>query len=215
MKYYDSYVGPESYQRWHGICERAIAQHVLPAMRVAEFGCGSGTFLEVLRRNLKVDAVGYDYSSSNVEAARARGLDVRQLDFADESWNIQDSFDACVSLEVIEHLVYPRHFVNRIAAHLKPGGVFFLSTPNAFNIRRRVDYVFGKLTDPLTDPSYADFPEHLRLFSFATVRRLLEEEGFEVLATYSDRFSSWPLPQVAMNLLSSGTYTLARKKGSA
>jgi hypothetical protein len=55
-----------------------------------------------------------------------------------------------------------------VAAHLKPGGAFIGSVPNAFSLKNRLRYLAGrKKNTPLEDPT------HINQFSAAELSRVL------------------------------------------
>ncbi len=91
-------------------------------------------------------------------------------------WNeIDEKFDVTISIEVIEHLYYPRSLIQAALRSLKPGGTFVLSTPyhgylkNLFlSLLNKWDNHFNVLEDGW----------HIKFFSTYTLRKLLYEEGF-------------------------------------
>lgn len=86
-------------------------------------------------------------------------------------------FDAVISTEVVEHLLYPRElprFVNHV---LKPGGHLIITTPYHGYLKNLLISILGKWDDhhgPLWDGG------HVKFWSPSTLRRLLESEGFQV-----------------------------------
>jgi SAM-dependent methyltransferase len=104
---------------------------------------GSGPFFELsLLEDCGRRFTVCDIDPRAIELARARygarlaGADViakdRPLPYAD------DSFDAVVSMEVIEHVVEPLAWVKEALRVLKPGGLLFLTTPNYGSATLRV-----------------------------------------------------------------------------
>jgi len=97
-------------------------------------------------------------------------------------------FDACVSLETIEHLENPWHFLREVSRVLKPGGRLILSTPN-------LDYLTCKICFLLQGSFYPFFGEwqyrvigHLTPLSRYYLARILERSGFEVEQVAYNRF---------------------------
>ncbi len=97
-----------------------------------DVGCGAGLLAEPLAR-LGATVTGIDATPEVIAVARehaaAMGLaidyragDVQQLD---------GRFDLITCMEVIEHVADPAAFVRALAAHLAPGGLLIMSTPNA------------------------------------------------------------------------------------
>jgi 2-polyprenyl-6-hydroxyphenyl methylase / 3-demethylubiquinone-9 3-methyltransferase len=97
-----------------------------------DVGCGAGLLCEPLSR-LGAKVTGVDAAPENIEAAKAHAaqsgleVDYRAGELAAQKLG---RFDLVTSMEVIEHVTDPAAFVAALAAHLKPGGLMILSTPN-------------------------------------------------------------------------------------
>ena len=87
----------------------------------------------------------------------ANGFIVTAMDIVTDGWNMSDIeckysdfnrgidapdaiFDLVVSIETIEHLENPFHFLREISRVLKSGGIGIISTPNTHSIRSRIKY---------------------------------------------------------------------------
>ncbi len=79
------------------------------------------------------------------------------------------SFDGVVCVEVIEHVPDDTTFVEQIARVLKPGGWFYLTTPNG-------DYIKNE------PPNYN--PDHVRHYTRASLRELLNRHFLDVSVWY-------------------------------
>lgn len=103
----------------------------LKGKRVLDIACGSGFGMQILSAIATVVA-GADYSFEAVNFAKRnfmRNVDggvqanASSIPFAD------NSFDAIVSFETIEHLSEPVKFLKEIKRVLIPNGKFYISTP--------------------------------------------------------------------------------------
>ena len=95
------------------------------------------------------------------------------------------SFDVVTFWEVIEHVSDPRDFLSRIARLLKRGGWALLSTPDAGSLVARM---LGRRW-----LGWQKVPEHLFYFDRPTLRRLLDETGFDVVdQRYVPLTVTWP-----------------------
>jgi SAM-dependent methyltransferase len=155
-----------------------FAGRLEPETRVLDVGCGNGfTCGEFLRRGCKT--VGVDLSSQGIEIARrnypAGRFEVLPADDHLLSNLAEEPFDLVVSTEVIEHLYAPRDFSRGCFEALKPGKRFICTTPYHGYLKNLAIAVAGKWdshADPLWDGG------HIKLWSKATLTRLLEEIGF-------------------------------------
>jgi SAM-dependent methyltransferase len=114
----------------------------LDNVRVLDFGCGNGRYLEVFARCIAKEYLfGTEVSADRVAQVRARGFFCFQLDpeeshlpFADES------FDVVFSSNVMEHI--PRElylaYLPEIRRIMKTGGRFVVGVPN-YPIKRLYD----------------------------------------------------------------------------
>jgi len=154
-------------------------------MRVLDLGCGEGRHVIAAAALDGADAVGVDLSLEDLSTARQRrrefvelidrgegsdalfGLlagDALRLPFAD------NSFDALICSEVLEHLPDHRGALREIYRVLKPGGRLCISVPRSWC--ERICWSLSR--------EYHQTPGgHLRIFDSATLRRDIEDQGFE------------------------------------
>ena len=138
-----------------------------PGRRVLDLGCRDGALSQAyLEGN---DVVGVDADRDALAAAERLGIETHWADL-DQPLDFPDSsFDVVVAGELLEHLRDPAPLVAEIRRVLRPGGTFVASVPNAYRVKRRLLFLFGRSPD--------DDPTHLQMFSPSDVRALLE--GFE------------------------------------
>ena len=100
---------------------------------VADLGCGSGTFTDMLRgRGLK--AVGLDISPGLLELGRTLhpGLELLQGDVERLPFE-SSSLDGVFLSGIVHHLPDPSRCANEVFRVLKPGGRFVAFDPNRLN----------------------------------------------------------------------------------
>ncbi len=97
-----------------------------------DVGCGAGLLCEPLAR-LGASVTGVDAAAENIAAAKAHaegaGLAITYSHGELGSLGL-GQFDLVTCLEVIEHVADKPAFLRELAAHLAPGGLMVLSTPN-------------------------------------------------------------------------------------
>ncbi len=146
-----------------------------PGRRLLEIGAGFGFFLEAARTaGFEVD--GLEPSASGRRHAREQfGLELRATPLADSA--VADaSLDVVCAFYVIEHLADPRAFLHEVARVLAPGGLVLVRWPHTTPLARCLDALRIR-----HDLYHA--PWHLSDFTPETAQRLLEQTGFERVAT--------------------------------
>jgi len=91
----------------------------------------------------------------------------------------KEPFDVIVAGDVLEHLPRPEVLLDSLRRLLKPDGVLLLSLPNVANVTVRLGLLFGRFHYA---PRGILDRTHLRFFTRATGRALLEESGYRVLS---------------------------------
>lgn len=139
--------------------------------RIIDVGCGGGGFLRSLKGfgklfGLEYSASGSIYASEKSDARIVRGSAVA-LPFRD------NSFDALISLDVIEHLDGEEEALKDFSRVLDKDGIIILTVP-AFNL--------------LWSPRDVML-EHKRRYTVKRLRALLEKAGFKVIrCSYTNAF---------------------------
>jgi 2-polyprenyl-3-methyl-5-hydroxy-6-metoxy-1,4-benzoquinol methylase len=138
------------------------------AGRLLDVGCGTGEFLEAVRRGgWQVDGLERDEKASTW-ARENYGLSVR-------TGNVQDipgdagPFDVITMWHVVEHLYDPAGVVRRLLSLLEKDGFLLIAVPNIGGIDAMV---YGANWIAL------DTPRHVNHFTADTLTRLLTDAGF-------------------------------------
>jgi len=105
---------------------RICREQIPTGSQILEIGAGpSNECSEMLSGIGTVTGLDVDEEvKTNEWLSRALVYDGKQMPFDDES------FDACVSNFVLEHVEYPDEHFKEVARVLRPGGVYCLRTPN-------------------------------------------------------------------------------------
>jgi 2-polyprenyl-3-methyl-5-hydroxy-6-metoxy-1,4-benzoquinol methylase len=142
-----------------------------------EIGCGNGAVANWFQsRGIRV--TGVDSSESGIAWANRAYPDIPLAvgSAYDDLATTYGRFPVVVSLEVVEHLYFPRKFARAVFDLLEPGGLAIISTPYhgylknlALALTDRFDAHFGALWDG----------GHIKFWSERTLRTLLMEAGFQ------------------------------------
>ncbi len=147
-----------------------------PGPRVLNVGAGQGSFTRLLEEQ-GFDVVSSDLSPSAVEvlASRVRGdvvlADMTRLPFAD------DSFDAVVAGEVLEHIENDRDALSEARRVLRLGGALLLSVP----------------AHPEWFGASDRWAGHVRRYTSDDLTRVIENAGLEL-----ERVIPWGFPFAAL-----------------
>ena len=146
-------------------------EKTLPGERAfLDVGCATGMLLEAMKHR------GWQEHGVEVCVPAAEyGREVRGCDIfvgtLEQAGFEPSLFDVVHCSHLIEHLTDPSSFVNEVRRALNPNGHFLVTTPNVSGMQARI---FGSRWR-------SAIADHMVLFSKSTLRRLLEDHGFEVL----------------------------------
>ena len=146
-----------------------------PGARIADLGCGSGVFSNLLRRR-GFDVVGLDLSPRLIGIARQnypdiefREGDLEHLPFENEN------FDGVLLAGVLHHLPDWTASIAEIKRILKPGGRFVAFDPNRMNPAM---YLYRDRSSPMYSPIGVTRNE--RLLVADDIARAFSAAGFRV-----------------------------------
>lgn len=159
-----------------GVWHQAVFSIISTANKcIIDIGCGTGGFLKQCKNENAKLITGVDPNKENFLIAKKFGIDVIN-DFPE---NLDSSFfsqyDIATCFEVIEHTYTHKDIIKSISQLLRSGGTGIITTPNAFNVMRRIKFTFlEEHHDSLMDPTRAKYPEHVRLWSCPMMKRLCD-----------------------------------------
>jgi 2-polyprenyl-6-hydroxyphenyl methylase/3-demethylubiquinone-9 3-methyltransferase len=150
--------------------------------RLFELGCGNGSVANALTQR-GWDVTGVDPSAEGIAAAKAAYPNLKL--FAGSAYDALAQrcghFPVVLSLEVVEHVYFPRQYAATLFDLVEPGGTAIVSTPYhgywknlALALSGAMDRHFTALWDH----------GHIKFWSIATLSQLLTEAGFVGLRFY-------------------------------
>ena len=153
-----------------------LDQEAPPPRRLLEVGCGNG-FAAKRLTELGYEVTGIEPSSTAILFA-CENCPTGRFIHASAYDPLPDDcgpFDIVLSIEVVEHVLFPREFAARLFAALRPGGIGILTTPfhGWFkNVAIAVSGRFDSHVNPLWEGG------HVKFFSPRTIGTLLRDAGF-------------------------------------
>lgn len=146
-----------------------------PGEQHLDVGCGVGGFLLRIVRATGCTGVGVDFDHKAVDAANRRAQEAGlPVQVRRGTLSIQDfapaSFATVSMIHFLEHSYVPAAELAHAFEVLEPGGAIVVEVPGDDSLARRV---YG----PFWFPHLA--PQHVALFSRATLARALSDAGFE------------------------------------
>lgn len=138
--------------------------------RLYEVGAAYGFFLDEARSAYQ-QVAGIDITEAGPAYARETlGLDVATGDYL--ATELPEPVDALCLWDTVEHLGRPREFLEKAGRDVRPGGLVAITTGDLGSLNARLRGRRWRMIHP---------PTHLHYFDRATLTRLLDRAGFDVV----------------------------------
>lgn len=151
----------------------SMLQKLMPDMASAELfeiGCAYGYFLREIAPKVR-KASGMDISGDAIRrAVTDQGVDAVEGNYLETDLGRQ--VDIITMWDTVEHLKRPDLFLEKAGHDLRPGGLVAVTTGDIGSLNARFQGKAWRMIHP---------PTHLHYFSVATMKKLLEAKGFEVI----------------------------------
>ena len=133
-----------------------------------DLGCSNGLFLDIAKKR-GWNVFGTEYAQESIDHCAKKGIKVFKSDKLPDEF-FQLGFDVVTSFEVIEHINTPNEEAGFVKRILRPGGAFYVTTPNFNSISR---------TLLKSKWNIVEYPEHLSYFTPSTLDQLMLKHGFK------------------------------------
>ncbi len=157
---------------WHAHKNKEVVQRVEGNL-VLDVGCGSGTIVQKLLKNGK-NVIGVDigkkflsFCTSSYRNALFCMADAQNMPFSD------NSFDAIVCSEVIEHIDKPEKSLKEFERILRPKGELVITTPNISVRWAFTEAVWTRIRRRTLETNHKSFTKNRLSF-------LLDSTGFSI-----------------------------------
>jgi SAM-dependent methyltransferase len=178
------------------IWDSVIRNGIYPK-KVLDIGCGNGVFCWYAKNKLGFDLYGVDGSPYALSLAtngmfnqlkHINDLSINKIPYED------NSFDFCLSKDLLEHLVRPAMVMQEAYRMICKGGYFLVHVPNHFPLYGRLKFLFKNDID-----TFGYFPgtvrwefPHIRFFTKESLLDLAQKSGFEIHMDLSYHFPAFP-----------------------
>jgi len=187
---YRGYLGEQEYRLLKKVIVRLLRPYAGPDSSLLDLACWDGEATAFYGKELGISRLhGIDIFDSQIEKARARGVDVVKCDLETSDFPHPDgTFDLAVANQVFEHLKQIYRPLSELHRVLKPGGLLVFSVPNLAALHCRLQLLFGR------QPSTIKlFEAHVRAFTPSALRPFLTFNGlFSIQAFTGSGYYPFP-----------------------
>ena len=173
-----SYIKPSNYYE----STRAEMIRYVPGnvRKTLEFGCGCGSFSELVKNAFNAECWGVEMDDRSVEIASEKLYRVIKGDATESLSKLPESHFDCVILnDILEHLDDPFYLLENVKSKLTREGVVIASIPNVRFWNNLRDLVWRGEWD-YKEAGILDIT-HLRFFTYRSLLKMFQNLGYEVL----------------------------------
>ncbi len=153
------------------------------ARNILDLGCGAGDNARVLsEQGRNVDGVTLSPTEASAASEVCRTVFIHNLEEGLPP-GLADRYDVVLASHVLEHVCFPEKLLADVRAKLSADAILIVAIPNLLNWRYRLRLFLGKFE--YSDGGIMD-NTHFRWYTFASGRRLLEQNGFRIIRSYAD-----------------------------
>lgn len=159
----------------------AVFDFDAPKLKILDLGCGDGRLsAELVKKGHEV--WGVDVFPGGIESANKKGINAIQADIEAKLPFADSSFDLVLVLDTLEHLYDEEGVMREVYRILKKNGKIIISYPNQFDLRNRLNMLFGGGIIHWSHRKYKDVRAwkygHIRFLLYKELEELLRVNGF-------------------------------------
>lgn len=200
---YDDRYYTETHKHWFAHPQTRLFASILLRLEqegrndlsVLDVGCGKGDLLRYIHeRAPAMQLTGIDLTTNEDAAIRFIRGDIYNATF-------DHSFDAVCSLATVEHIRDPHGFMQILHAFLAPDGLLIMMTVDSGSLLYRTAAILRKIGMTAAYDRLFSL-HHLQHFNRASLRRLCDMHGFDVVAQsgYSQPVRAADVPRAGFPL---------------
>ncbi|MBS1490093.1 MAG: class I SAM-dependent methyltransferase [Bacteroidetes bacterium] len=157
--------------------KRALIEQNSTGLKILDIGCGTGDFLKEMKEN-SWTAMGVE--PSETARLKAQEKELKIVKHIDEIEG--DTFSAITLWHVLEHLHNPNEYLKKIYSLLSSSGKLIIAVPNleSYDANHYKEYWAAY-----------DVPRHLWHFNKTTIKKMIEQYGFELKEIKPLKFDSF------------------------
>jgi 2-polyprenyl-3-methyl-5-hydroxy-6-metoxy-1,4-benzoquinol methylase len=171
-----------------------IRELIPQSARIIDIGTGNGLFVDLLNKAGFRNVSAHEIPGADI--SRARGMACKTYQDFDYRSVPCNYFDFITLLDVVEHVLDPKHFLKTCNRILKINSVVYLHTPVVTKIDRMMHFIqklpFLKKIGSIWQRGRTSI-FHLQIYTPKALNILLEEAGFGDIKIQLKNELSWPV----------------------
>jgi len=192
---------PDPIKRRFDTLAQLIEKHA-PGRRVLDIGCSNGALLKHLGHDWERFGLEPSAEAARVASERAIAMLGVTLDDLEDD----QTFDAILAIDVLEHLTDPGTFIKQVASHLNPAGVFIGLTGD------HGAWGWGLQGNTYW---YAALPEHQVFYCNRTIEHLAKQHGLSLVSYQRTSHARQKTSRIIRDGIRGTIHGLIRKAGIA
>lgn len=156
-----------------------LQKYLQPSWNVMDIGAATGEFLDLIKDRVDT-CLGIELNQEYCDFMRDElGINATNEDYFKIS--CQEQFDLAVINATLDHMYNPLGVIDKVYQDLKPGGLFYIQTVNDNQALKR--FLPNESGEMFKKFMYQR--AHYLSFSEITLRRAVEQAGFEIIDLHS------------------------------